>query len=311
MTGKEIPEIITQQFNQFKDIRCWCVCSKDKMPLDTTVSGYRLLRWIEERYKLLTLSELRGYTPLYDGFGLIIGELGDNAIRCIDLDHCLENGEPKNEKITEFLEAFHTFTEISSSGTGLHLFFEYPVKFDEFNLRKDFSEGKAYCSRFIKLTGIIYKNFGYMVRYITDREFENIRNELSENRPVYVPSSPANFNGIERSWNDILNEAGIIHIRAGYEGKERRGLVAIEAWKIPCPNRNKHSDHHRPGDFSADAAILIRWSDGSSSLTCNHNACSPLKRPNLLRLLWREIKGPKILRGKELLKKMGVPQDGI
>jgi hypothetical protein len=230
----------------------------------------------------------------------------------MDLDHALVNGKPKNDSISNFITSALTFVEISSSGAGLHLFFEYVPSFEEYGLRKDFCDGKFYPSRFIKLTGTVYEDNDYIIHHLTDREFENIKDVLSENRPLPVPRSINISCGSFASWDEILNDAGIIHIQANnYVGKERRGRIAIEAWKIPCPNRKKHSDHGRPWDFGADAAILIKWDDGSSSLTCNHNACDPVKRPNLLRLLWQEIKEPKIHRGTELLKKMGVTEDGL
>jgi hypothetical protein len=301
----DVSPVIINRFQPWEKVRCWCVCDAQKVPQDTTRPGP--LKWIAERDKLLTLKELVSFAPKYDGYGLIVGERGDNMLRCMDLDHALINGVPKNENIVNFLESALTFVEISSSGAGLHLFFEYPVAFEEFGLRSDFCEGKFYPSRFIKLTGNIYQDHDYMIYHLIDREFENIRNVLVENMPRFAPRTltPVASCGSSAAWHDILNEAGIMHFQSNYAGKERRGRIAIEAWKIQCPNRKKHSDHHRPGDFSADAAILVRWDDGSSSLTCNHNACKPEKRPNLLRLLWQEIKAPQIEEGNRLLKKMG------
>jgi hypothetical protein len=300
----EVSPVIINRFQPWESVRCWCVCNDKKVPQDTTRPGP--LRWIEERGKLLTLRELVEVTPKYDGYGLIIGERGDNMLRCMDLDHALMNGIPKNKEIISFIESALTFVEISSSGAGLHLFFEYPTRFEEFGLRSDFCEGKFYPSRFIKLTGNVYQDHDYMIYHLTDRELDNIRSVLSENRPQYTPRNPTISCGSYATWDEILNSAGIIHRPVAYSGKERHGHIALETWKIPCPNRKKHSDHGRPGDFSADAAILIRWNDGSSSLTCNHNACKPETRPNLLRLLWQEIKAPQIEEGRRLLRKMGV-----
>ena len=56
----------------------------------------------------------------YNGIGLVLA--GVENLVFIDLDHCLINGEP-NEFARSVLQLFpNTYTEISQSGAGLHLF---------------------------------------------------------------------------------------------------------------------------------------------------------------------------------------------
>jgi hypothetical protein len=53
--------------------------------------------------------------------------LFDKKLTCIDIDHCLVNGEIQSvekETITRFLLKLGSYVEISPSGTGLHCFFE-------------------------------------------------------------------------------------------------------------------------------------------------------------------------------------------
>ena len=52
----------------------------------------------------------------YDGLGFMLGD----GIFGIDIDHCLSNGQP-NELAQEIINRVPTYTEISPSGTGLHL----------------------------------------------------------------------------------------------------------------------------------------------------------------------------------------------
>ena len=50
-----------------------------------------------------------------------IGVMLDNKILGIDLDHCIVNGEVSRE-VSLFIEKAHTYTEISPSNTGLHVY---------------------------------------------------------------------------------------------------------------------------------------------------------------------------------------------
>lgn len=52
----------------------------------------------------------------YDGLGFMLGD----GILGIDIDHCLLDGQP-NELAIEIINRVSTYTEISPSGTGLHL----------------------------------------------------------------------------------------------------------------------------------------------------------------------------------------------
>lgn len=60
----------------------------------------------------------------FSGIGII---LHDAKLLCIDIDHILKDGKiyhPQAKKILELLKAANTFTEVSQSGTGLHIFFQ-------------------------------------------------------------------------------------------------------------------------------------------------------------------------------------------
>lgn len=65
----------------------------------------------------------------FSGVGIV---LNDSHLICIDIDHILKDGKvfhPQAKKILELLKAANTFTEVSQSGTGLHLFFECREEF--------------------------------------------------------------------------------------------------------------------------------------------------------------------------------------
>lgn len=65
----------------------------------------------------------------FNGVGIM---LTDSKLICIDIDHCLKDGKvfhPQAKKILEVIKEADTFTEISQSGEGLHIFFEASTPF--------------------------------------------------------------------------------------------------------------------------------------------------------------------------------------
>lgn len=300
-----IPPCIEEKFKGILNTRCWCVCNADKIPIRAGTND--LLQWGQHPEHLLTFHELRGFADQYPGFGIICGEMGSNMLRFVDLDECLnDQGAIINPTVKEFLDAFKTWVEKSVRGKGLHALFEYPKPFDEFGINKNICGGKVYSSRFLRLTGDTFGEYDYLIQFVSDREFEGIKRIGEQRIQPADPTVRRTFTGEREAWGIVLADEGIPCLPAGYDGRERHGKIIIESWKIPCPNRAKHSDHGRYNDFSADAAILCRYNDGSSSLTCNHNACDPGTRPNLLRLLWTEIRRNRAERTRGILKEMGL-----
>jgi hypothetical protein len=323
----DIPEIIQKRFSQFADCKCWGFCNNEKVPVQLKNPERRTSWKNNPDLGVVTLPELIKFAPLHVGFGIFTSrELG---IGCLDFDHFLQNGEPAfNNRLDEFL-LYSTFAEISSSGNGVHAFYffppndphakEFPISLKKFGINLSVAEmdkldkncpgGKFYCdSHFIKLTGRIYKDNDYLVRYLNDGEYDSFERAVTTK---VIPKKTTSFQssfGLGRPWADILSEAGILHPEAtGYVGKvsPRSKKLCIEALKIPCPNRMNHKTH-RPGDVSAEMAILCKYEDGSSSVTCNHHSCAPEGKPNLLQKLWDEIKQPSVEAGEAALKRLGV-----
>jgi len=292
-----IPDSIRHWFAPWADIHCWVLCNQDKIPVNRH-TGNPLPWKIHPGNHVNTLDAIAEYQKKNRksgyGFGIILGR--ENSLGCFDFDHALgPDVVPINPAVSEVLDVMSTFAEISVSGTGLHAFVNLDEHFPEYGFKKEFCDGKFYPERFIKLTGDIFPGYDLPVKSLTRRDCEIIRNKIGvEPVNIPIPANRAAYTGKSRNWSDILTEVGIMHISAPqYVGHNRQhGLssrVCISAWKIQCPNVSAHSDHHRRGDFSADAAILSQWNDGSSSCTCNHNSCNPAMRPNLLHKLWQQV----------------------
>lgn len=108
---------------------------------------------------------LNGAPPAYNGIGFVLER--KNKIVCVDLDHCLENGKP-NRTARKVLEKLDTYTEISQSGTGLHLFGRSTMPKSSVKYKSPFDDGtdiEMYAGldnennsgRFIALTADIYE----------------------------------------------------------------------------------------------------------------------------------------------------------
>ena len=308
-----IPPSIKERFAAYADIDCWCLCNDLKQPINRWTGN--LLPWkMHPGDSVTTMGKLDEYLKDLprSGYGIIIGR--DNTLVCFDLDDSLNpDGTVINPLVGEFLAVLGTFTEISSSGTGLHAFVNIDAPHPEYGFDTEkFCKGKFYPARFIKITGNVFSGYDLPIKSLTKRDCEIIQNKIGI-VPAVIPA-PVNrraYTGKSRNWDDILTEAGILHISAPqYVGSVRQhGTVSrtcTAAWKITCPNKAAHSDHHRTGDFSADAAILSQWDDGTSSCTCNHNSCNPALRPNLLHKLWKQVHKARDNLARDRLHAMGV-----
>lgn len=309
-----IPDSIKTRFSHWQNNIAWVLCNQEKAPIN--INGGHL-QWKEnpgDGINSLSVIESRLSKVPGAGFGIILSK--NNNLTCFDFDHALnEKGEIINLQVQELLEILSTFTEISSSGRGLHAFVNAELNEDEtlaeYGFKKEFCDGKFYPARFIKLTGDCLEGYDLPVQTFGKRQFETIRKRISSDyialpRQKCKVSSPHSTTDTE--WDRVLDEAGIIHIKASYEGKTRTypdgtSRTAIESYRIPCPNRSAHTDEEkRKGKFGPDAAILTKWDDGTSSVSCNHNSCDPANRPNLLQKLWDEIREIRVGEARKVLE---------
>jgi hypothetical protein len=277
-----------------------------------------MLRWKEEPQDhittlpliLKTLEMIPGY-----GFGVLLNH--HNNIVCYDFDHALDDaGQIINPEVQQFVEVISSFTEISSSGKGLHVFVGIDIPetkiLTEYGFKKSYGDGKFYPARFIKMTGNCPEGFDLPVQILNSFELDTIRRRMSNE--TILPSfkkttSPTQSNTNDIDWDEILTEVGILHTKSQYAGRSRNYpdgscKIAVESYRIPCPNRFAHTNYaKRTSQFGPDSAILTRWDDNTTSCTCNHNNCSPDQHPNLLQKLWDEIRELRIKDAKAVLSK--------
>ncbi len=151
----------------------------------------------------------------------------DRLLLGVDIDHCL-NGlnieHEEKEKIVEFIIAANTYTEISPSKTGLHLYLSLDKAFIPISNKK--APFELYTAgRFFTVTEESYKE-ALPVRTVSETELNDLLNIIGypwgkTSRPV-APAAVASQTGAAAPVSDVLELAfkskNGAAIRALYEG---------------------------------------------------------------------------------------------
>lgn len=275
MSSISVPEIgvVNRAFRSLVDTKCWAL-SNGKRPW-VYDRGYGLT-WSDGD---LLLSFFDAVDLLHDrkthgaGLGIFLGE--QNRIACLDLDWVLgEDGNPITPDAAHIISGSVTYTEISVSGRGLHLFFDVPESTEPFHLKAGLTDhdGDFFThKRFIRLTG---RSFGeeHPIRALSEIQAGFMRKTYG--KPVAVVAVPAPYNGpvSERSLASRLSGAGIpfkpAKIAPQPYHQEHGGIV--ECVSTECPNIKLHASPDTPN------ATFVRCADGLIAGRCFHQHCDPV-----------------------------------
>lgn len=221
---------------------------------------------------------LKGAPPAFNGLGLMLER--KNKIICVDVDHCLEDGTP-NRTATRVLDEIDTYTEISQSGTGLHLFgfgtmpqnsvkYESPAdkgtNIEIYAGLDDNGQG----GRFIALTADIYKGRKTIndiqkgIDWLLSKApAEKAKAPDKDKHNIYTPVA------INDNTGDTINVNGVI-----YTADEIPALIEqcqtgtkIFEWQnlFHDGNITAYDNDHSRGD-SALCSILCFWCHGKPTL---------------------------------------------
>lgn len=326
--------VILSRFAAWKNVPMWMLCNANKQPVTIHAGHYSseperdyfigdMLRWKEEpQDHITTLDRVLVAAQTFPEFGIgpFIGH--ENTLACFDFDHCLDTeGNIKNEKVRMFISILSSYTEVSVSGTGLHVFVFTDKPEPEYSFDPEYiGDGKFYSNRFIRLTGNEHRDNEYSIVGISHDEYEQYRKFLEHTIKApaqgQIPKA-STYTGSNQGWDQILDNAGIIHKEAtNYAGTTRvysdgTSRKVEKAYRILCPNYKQHTGHDRRNkavvNGGGDVAILTKFADGMSSVKCSHNHCDPLKyKINLLQMLWDQIKQNRADNVKSLMQYAGV-----
>lgn len=300
--------VLRRVFSECEGIRCWCL-SNGKIPYDfgrglkLTWSDHDLLLTFHEAVALL-------HSPITSGAGIGIGLfLGiDNVVCCMDLDHSLKDGFPANEEICRVADNAGSYTEISVSGTGLHIFFKMQESAKHFPLRKDFCDGVFYTSdRFVRLTGNLYENREYPLRTLTPTNIEFLREKYGVKQKkiasTYTPDPAKPITSLSAR----LHQAGVPFqpiewVRLKDHHAEHGGVV--EAVELECPNKASHTQDRN------HTALFYQCRDGFIGGRCWHDGCSydtlSEKGMSLTKMLFQNVRDGRKAAGRKFMDTMKV-----
>lgn len=168
--------------------------------------------------------------------------LSDGLLLCIDLDHVLKDGKifhKEKKRLRALIEQADTFTEISQSGNGLHLFLALTEPLKLTSNKKEPVE--AYTNgRYIATTGISFHEKPKQVRTIPPNEaiqlleiagLTQAPDPFDESNEVKIPSSSSHENGQTKYLEPIpddelldrmFNASNGADIKALYDGDASR-----------------------------------------------------------------------------------------
>lgn len=174
------------------DERCWVNWKFEKregkvtkvpyMPKGIRASSTSSATWS-------TYAEVTEAAERFDGIGIVF----TGSLLGVDIDHCISNDGSVSPEIASFVEKANTYTEVSPSGTGLHLYLRLtgPLELD----RNRSGSYECYTSgRFFTVTGTPW-TVSHPIRTIDPDAATELLRELGypwKQEEVVTSSIPAN-----------------------------------------------------------------------------------------------------------------------
>ena len=194
-------------------------------------------------------------------------------ISAIDIDNCIENGvvDPVALKI---IEDFDSYTELSPSGTGIHIFFlgtdksinsvKYPNAYEDFGI-------ELFSSRFFStVTGIPipgYKTCGNLQHRA--RKYKALYTQLKQKNEKIAtdgtrPKGLADVDDFEKNIISKVQEKGYSPgDRRVTRGEKDKGWM----WECDCPWKEEHTG-------GTDRGGIFYYGDGMPGWHCFHSHCA-------------------------------------
>jgi len=139
-----------------------------------------------------------------DKIGIVFAN--DNRL-VIDIDHCIENGEivhPQKEEIEKFLTLCNSYTELSPSMSGLHIWLQTESKYEL--IAKRHKPWEIYNSgRFMTVTEVPYKDYNQPIRKLTEEETTSLLNTIGYPWIKETPERTQSTISTTLSDQDVLN----------------------------------------------------------------------------------------------------------
>ena len=231
--------------------------------------------------------------PTNDSVGLGFVFQHTNNIFALDLDHCVDSKGTVHPEAQEIIDAFNTYTELSPSGDGLHIFgigTLQSVTSKKYRGVYPF-EVEIFCdSYFMTITGDTPTSGGAklmkcgtqlkeLFRRIERQKLTNAKDTLKKS----IKTEKDNLAGNPDSpyYSSTTFEAQIIPLIKTYSPRDKKSVTGRTSagwtWTIDCPWQTEH----RSGSNNAN---VFCYSDGVPAFNCFHTACEGRGWKDLARL---------------------------
>ena len=219
--------------------------------------------------------------PQFSGFGFVLTEGG--GLACIDVDHAISPEGVVSPWALDLVESFDSFVELSSSGSGLHLWFQISEslpgrKFSAKRLREagfDAQDGEALevytQGRYLTVTGKPFQR--YRPLRSCDTELQSLLRKLSPPATQTAHHPPC----VVDSSRDVTDDYSIL--QKAFESKKGPEIQAL--WNGDISGAQSHSE--------ADLALcghLAFWLDRDPA-----RIDSMFRRSGLMRAKWDSLRG--------------------
>lgn len=196
--------------SELQQLDCWINWRLEKKidpetkKVKYTKIPYQTNGWLAKTDNLKTWNDFKtvvDHSHRYDGIGFVFSL--DTPYTAIDIDHCIDEKGIVSEEAKKWVNKFNSYTEISQSGTGLHIIVK-SNKIELYSIFKDYnldtgtkrSRGEIYINkRYFAITGNVYDNHTEIKEanpnHIIDfLDYLNIKPDKKQNDVVNNQKSP-------------------------------------------------------------------------------------------------------------------------
>lgn len=230
MDFNKIPEVMKQE-------ALWCIWKKGKIPCNPQNPSCNAKSNDKNTFSDFETARKTFENGEYEGLGIGIF----NGFSAIDIDHCIENGK-LSDLAKDIIDKMGSYTEISPSGTGIHIIFtvkDFEYNKDLYYVNNQKSGLEVYVSgatsKFVTITGNAFNNNpvvdgSLVLQKILDTYMRRNSKEIkkSENRDVTINITDCEFLkiGLEKDKKLIAYWNGERVLKDKSESENDMGFIA-------------------------------------------------------------------------------------
>ena len=162
---------------EMRDLPQWVVHNAQKIPFNPQ-TGTAAKAGQADTWTTFDIASKAAFTGNYTGLGF---QFNANGIMGVDFDHCIVDGV-LDSWVDSWIRRFNSYTEISPSGTGIHILCFGGLQGKPVKTKKAEMYDR---SRYFTVTGNVYGNFKTL--RVAEAEINALYAEIAKPEPQYQP----------------------------------------------------------------------------------------------------------------------------